>query len=77
MEEGHCALPVDQILALTVELLEVPRELAETALALELTDRSVVADTVGEVPCVFLAGLHRAERIIAERLLQLADGTLS
>jgi hypothetical protein len=28
------------------------------------------------VPCIFLAGLHRAERIIAERLMRLANGTL-
>ncbi len=32
-------------------------------------------DRVGETPCVFLAGLHRAERTIAERLLRLANGT--
>jgi hypothetical protein len=36
----------------------------------------VVADRVGETPCVFLAGLHRAERNIAERLMRLANGTL-
>jgi exodeoxyribonuclease V alpha subunit len=33
----------------------------------------VIADRVGETPCVFLAGLHRAERTIADRL---ASGTL-
>jgi hypothetical protein len=31
---------------------------------------------VGETPCVFLSGLHRAERVIAERLKHLASGTL-
>ena len=36
----------------------------------------MVADWVGETPCVFLAGLHRAERTIAERLTRLANGTL-
>ena len=36
----------------------------------------MVADNVGETPCVFLAGLHRAERTIAERLVRLANGTL-
>jgi exodeoxyribonuclease V alpha subunit len=36
----------------------------------------VVADRVGETPCVFLAGLHRAERTIAERLTRLANGAL-
>ena len=34
----------------------------------------MIADRVGETPCVFLAGLHRAERTIAERLMRLANG---
>jgi hypothetical protein len=41
---------------------------AALALDLELHEGTVVADRVGETPCVFLAGLHRAERTIAERL---------
>ena len=36
----------------------------------------MVADRVGETPCVFLAGLHRAERTVAERLMRLANGKL-
>jgi exodeoxyribonuclease V alpha subunit len=43
---------------------------------LELQEGTVVADRVGETPCVFLAGLHRAERTIAERLTRLANDTL-
>ena len=35
-----------------------------------------IADRVGETPCVFLAGLYRAERIIAEGLTRLAKGAL-
>jgi exodeoxyribonuclease V alpha subunit len=31
---------------------------------------------IGETSCVFLAGLHRAERTIAERLMRLANGPL-
>ena len=58
------------------KLLEVPQELIRTALDLELQEGTVVADRVGETPCVFLAGLHRAERTIAERLMRLANGTL-
>ena len=34
----------------------------------------MVADTVGETPCVFLGGLHRAEQTIADRLLGIAAG---
>src|SRR5207237_7263399 len=50
--------------------------LIRTALDLELQEGTVVADRVGETACVFLAGLHRAERTIAERLIRLANGTL-
>src|SRR4029450_13530933 len=55
--------------------LEVPQQLIRTALDLELQEGTVMADRVGETPCVFLAGLHRAERTIAGRLTRLANGT--
>jgi exodeoxyribonuclease V alpha subunit len=76
MDEGHCGLPTDQLIPLAEKLLEVPQELIRAALNLELQEGTVVADRVAETPCVFLAGLHRAERIIAERLMRLANGTV-
>ena len=76
MDEGHCGLPTEQLMPLAEKLLEVPQELIRTALDLELREGTVVADSVGETPCVFLSGLYRAERTIAERLLRLATGTL-
>jgi exodeoxyribonuclease V alpha subunit len=54
----------------------LPQELIRTALDLELQEGTVVADRVGETHCVLLAGLHRAERTIAERLMRLANDTL-
>src|SRR6266568_4652424 len=77
MDEGHCGLPTDELVPLAEKLLEVPQPLIRTALDLELQEGTVVADRVGETPCIFLAGLHRAERTIAERLMRLANGTLS
>jgi exodeoxyribonuclease V alpha subunit len=76
MDEGHCGLPKAELVPLAEKLLEVPQELIGTALDLELQEGTVVADRVGETPCVFLAGLHRAERTVAERLTQLANGAL-
>ena len=58
-------------------MLEVPQGLVRTALELELAEGTVIADRVGETPCVFLAGLHRAECTVAERLMRLANGILS
>jgi exodeoxyribonuclease V alpha subunit len=76
MDDGHCGLPTDELMPLAEKLLEVPLELVRTALDLELADGTVITDSVGETPCTFLAGLHRAERAIAERLMRLANGTL-
>jgi exodeoxyribonuclease V alpha subunit len=74
MDEGHCGLPTEQLIPLAEKLLQVPQDLIRTALDLELQEGTVVADQVHETPCVFLAGLHRAERVIAERLMRLANG---
>lgn len=76
MDDGHCGLPRDQLLPLAVELLEVAKELIQTALDLELAEGTVVADSVGDTFCIFLSGFYRAEQVIAERLLRLIQGGL-
>src|SRR5438552_1708085 len=60
MDEGHCGLPTDDLVPLAEKLVEVPVELVRTALDLELAEGIVIADSVGETRCVFLAGLYRA-----------------
>jgi exodeoxyribonuclease V alpha subunit len=74
MDDGHCGLPHEELLALTRQLLEVPAELVETALSLELEEGAVIADDLDRRRCVFLAGLYRAEREIAGKLDALAAG---
>ena len=76
MDEGHCGLPEEELGPLAAKLLEVPADLIRTALDLELADGTVVADTVEDTPCIFLGGLHRAERTIAGRLGEIAGGGL-
>jgi exodeoxyribonuclease V alpha subunit len=71
MDEGHCGLPVAELLPLAERLLGVPDDLLRTALDLELAGGGVIEDRVGERDCVFLAGLYNAERGIAERLRAL------
>ncbi len=86
--EGHCGLPSAELLKLAAELLAVERPnetgasnrvplkpgLIESALDLELSEGSVVADTLNSEPAIFLAHLHRDERRIAESLQALAQG---
>jgi exodeoxyribonuclease V alpha subunit len=76
-DEGHCGLPVEDLIKLATTLLEVDPAIIRTALTHELSGGEVVADTIGDRPCVFLRGLYLAERGIAERLLALAKGSPS
>ena len=76
MDDGHCGLPTADLLPLAEKLLEVGADLIRTALNLELADGTVIADSLGETDCIFLASLYRAEQAIAEKLLALARAKL-
>src|SRR5487761_116030 len=76
MDDGHCGLPTTDLVPLAVELLEISKELVQTALDLELAEGTVIAATVAETACIFLVGLYRAEQVIAERILRIASGKL-
>src|SRR2546422_943045 len=76
MDEGHCGLPTADLVPLAEALLDVGADLIRTALDLELAEGTVVADSLGETACIFLASLYRAEQAIAERLLALSRAPL-
>jgi exodeoxyribonuclease V alpha subunit len=75
-DEGHCALPVEELVRLAEKLLEVPRDPIRVAVDAEVADGEVVLDSIEGQPCLFLRGLHSAERGIADRLRSLAGGGL-
>jgi exodeoxyribonuclease V alpha subunit len=74
VENGDCGLPEAELLTLAQKLLEVERGLLAEALALELADGSVVADTINDQPCVFLPHLRQAEGAIATAIRHLQAG---
>ena len=59
---------------LAVKLLDIPEALITDALKLELEAGAVIADFIENQPCVFLAGLYRAEQSIVSRLKALIKG---
>src|SRR4051812_33003642 len=75
-DEGHCALPVEALIRLAEQLLEVEATLIRTAIAEELSKGEVVSDSIGDETCLFLKGLHLAEQAIASRLMERASGPL-
>ncbi|HET7411458.1 MAG TPA: ATP-dependent RecD-like DNA helicase, partial [Pararhizobium sp.] len=76
LNDGHCGLPRDELLALAVRLLEIPEGVVLDALSFELEAGAVIADDIESRPCIFLVGLYRAEQSIAVRLKTLMRGRL-
>jgi exodeoxyribonuclease V alpha subunit len=74
MDGGHCGLPLETLRQTSVRLLEIPEAIVDDAIRLELEDGSIVPDAIDGTDCVFLAGLHAAERGIAARIQRLAQG---
>ncbi len=58
------------------KLLEVGANPIRAAIDAEINGGSVVLDRIEDQPCLFLKGLHTAERAIADRLRSLAGGDL-
>jgi exodeoxyribonuclease V alpha subunit len=76
MGNGHCGLPRVELSGLAEKLLEVPVALIESAILEELAEGTVTADTVDDAACIFLTGLHHAERGIAEHLVRISSASL-
>jgi exodeoxyribonuclease V alpha subunit len=76
MDDGHCGLPRDDLIRSGAKLLGVAEPLIERALEGELARGEVVAGVTDGREVMFLAGLHRAEQSIADRLLRLREGQL-
>jgi len=72
LNNGNCALPLEQLLDLAEKLLQISRELIEEALQLEIYEGNVLQDKIGEKECIFLAWLYRIEEKIAEKLYTLS-----
>lgn len=75
ISEGHCGLPEAVLVASAEKLLEIPQPLIVEALSLELAEETVIADTIDDNRCIFLAALYASERAIAQNLKRQATGT--
>ena len=72
MAEGHCGLPRAELIEASVRVLEVETGLVEQGIGEEVAEGTLVEDTIGGQPAVFLGWLFHSERNIAERLSALA-----
>jgi exodeoxyribonuclease V alpha subunit len=74
-DEGHCFLPVPNLITEAAKVLDVGREMITPCLDELVAGEGVVSENVvqgdSEVPAAYLVPFHRAERSLASRLLDL------
>jgi len=73
VDEGHVYYPHDKLMDASASLLEVNRDVLETALSALITQRRVVIDEHVEDRAVYLTPLHVAEVNVAKRLETLIN----
>ena len=76
MAEGHCGLPRAELIEAAAKVLEVEAGLVEPGIGEEVAEGTLVEDTIGGQPAVFLGWLFHSERNIAEWLSALSAGPL-
>ncbi|HAU39067.1 MAG TPA: ATP-dependent RecD-like DNA helicase [Phycisphaerales bacterium] len=77
-EEGHCGYGREELVAMAVNLLEIPSEIIQTAVEYLRQEGRIVArildSDAGGCPAIFLAGLDQAEKNLAESLIARQAG---
>lgn len=76
MDEGHCALPLKDLLAKAETLLEISQDIIQEALKEELKTGDLIQNTIGNEDCIFLKGLYHSELSISRLLKNIAEGEI-
>ncbi|KPJ67231.1 MAG: recombinase RecD [Coxiella sp. DG_40] len=74
--EGHCAAFVDDLKKKSVDLLEIPELIIDTAIDEEVNAGNLIAETIDDKPALFLASLYQAEVSVAKHLQRIQCGDL-
>ena len=74
--KGHCAAFKEKLITMAVELLEIPENIIEQAIAEELTEKNLVPETLDDQEALFLLPLYRAEVGCATHFIRLLSGSL-
>ncbi len=76
LNEGHCALPMDELISAAETLLNIDQERLEEGLNCELEEGILIKNNIGTTPCIFLKTLYNAEKEIAERLRLISEAPM-
>ena len=69
--DGHCCLPRPELIKLAQDLLNMPEEIINDAIAYEVHEGNLIVSNEPVEDCIFLASLFRAEKRIASSIKEL------
>ncbi len=72
--QGHCAIPVEQLIKSSVKLLDISESIIEESIDAEVHEKRLVVDEIDDISCIYPANLYFAETGVAEHLHRLVDG---
>jgi exodeoxyribonuclease V alpha subunit len=72
--EGHCASDREKLCDIAHQLLEIPVELTDEAINLELGAANLMSEEIDGVELIYLKSLYRAELGTATQMLRLKNG---
>lgn len=72
--DGHCAAPVETLVAESGKLLQIPDAILEEAIREEIASDNLVKEEIEGRECLFLAPLHRAEVGVAASIKRILEG---
>ncbi|MFI0347595.1 MAG: ATP-dependent RecD-like DNA helicase [Chthoniobacterales bacterium] len=75
-EEGHCALPREELFSKAIQLLDIDETVVATAFERHLHDARISIEKIYGKELVFLPHLRVAEEIIARQLRRLAESEI-
>jgi len=70
---GHCAVVVEKLIAEASTLLEIPSDVIQKAIDLEIADNRLVFEQIEGEPYLFLASLYQAEVGVVRELKRLLE----
>lgn len=73
--EGHCGFPRDEAIQRAARFTGLRRAIVSAVLDSEIAQRNIAAESIRDIPCVFLPRLFNAEWRIAKQIQRLSAGS--
>jgi len=73
--QWHCRYPEPSVMEHAIKLVEIDQKIIEDVIWIVVQDRSVIRESAGNLPWLYLASLYRAEVGLAQPVLRIASTT--